>query len=247
MRIAIWFSCGAASAIAAKKTVELYGDEHELRLINSPIAEEHPDNRRFAMDVAEWVGLPLEYALNPKFPDYSCVSVWAKRKFMSSPMGAPCTVELKKVARQIWEAENEPDQHVLGFTYEEKARYDRFVLTERDNVLPVLIENKITKPMCYEMIAEAGIRLPMIYRRGYPNANCIGCVKASSPTYWNHVREMDPDVFEERAKQSREIGARLVRVNGERVFLDELDPNAKGQPLQNMDVECGLFCEEHTG
>jgi hypothetical protein len=86
--------------------------------------------------------------------------------------------------------------------------------------------------------------LPEIYKLGYPNANCIGCVKATSPTYWNHVRKMHQDVFKQRATQSREIGAKLVRYKGKRIFLDELDPRARGKSMKNMDFECGLFCEE---
>jgi len=50
-------------------------------------------------------------------------------------------------------------------------------------------------------------------------------------------------VFAARAEQSRLLGVRLVRVQGERIFLDELDPNAVGRPLKNMQFECGLFCE----
>lgn len=40
---------------------------------------------------------------------------------------------LKKEARYQFEESNKIDFHVLGFTSEEKGRYDRFVLTERDN------------------------------------------------------------------------------------------------------------------
>jgi hypothetical protein len=241
--IAVWFSCGAASAVAAHKTLERYGDTHIVRVINSPIKEEDADNQRFLLDVQDWLGVEIEFATNPKFPDQSAVSVWDKRKFMSGTAGAPCTVELKKEARYLWEKENHADWHVLGFTHEEKKRHDRFILGERDNVLPVLIDAKITKQMCYEIISEAGIALPRIYSLGYPNANCIGCVKATSPTYWNHVRQQHPEVFDERAKQSREIGAKLVRVNNNRIFLDELDPEAKGRPMKNMDFECGIFCK----
>ena len=86
--------------------------------------------------------------------------------------------------------------------------------------------------------------LPAIYLMGYPNANCIGCVKATSPTYWNHVRQHHPDVFQHRAEQSRKLGAKLVRYKGQRIFLDELPPDAKGRPLKSMDFECGIFCEE---
>lgn len=242
--IAVWFSCGAASAVAAFKTLETYSKTHEIRIVNNPVVEEDTDNQRFLTDVGKWLQVPIETAQNPKFPSNSAVAVWDKRKYMSGIAGAPCTLELKKNARYLWEKENNPDFHVLGFTYEERKRHERFVLTERDNVIPILIDNKITKADCYQILLSNGIKLPRVYSQGYPNANCIGCVKATSPTYWNHVRVQHEDVFNERAKQSREIGARLVRHKGKRVFLDELPADAKGKPMKNMDIECGIFCEE---
>jgi hypothetical protein len=241
--IAVWFSCGAASAVAAKKTIEKYGDTHKIRIVNNPVIEEDFDNRRFLNDVSKWLGVEIELAYHPKFPSCSAVSVWDNRKFMSAPNGAPCTQVLKKQARQYWESENKPDHHVLGFTADEKKRHDRFVLTER-GLLPVLIEDGTTKSDCYRILQEAGLELPRIYKMGYPNANCVGCVKATSPTYWNHVRVQHPDVFWVRSQQSRRLGARLVRVQGERIFLDQLDPDAKGKPLKSLDFECGIFCEE---
>lgn len=242
--IVVWFSCGAASAVAAKKTIEKYGEHNTIRVVNNPIVEEHPDNQRFLLDVQDWIGVDIEFALNSKYPSASCEDVWEKRKFMAGPAGAPCTLELKKKARQEWESKNPHDYIVLGFTADEKKRHDKFVLTERDNVLPVLIDDLITKSDCYRIVSEAGLALPEIYHLGFPNANCIGCVKASSSTYWNHVRKTFPDVFKQRAEMSRRIGAKLVWYKGGRIFLDELPPHAKGHSMKSMDFECGLFCEE---
>jgi len=241
--IVVWVSCGAASAVALQETLRQYPDA-SVRAVNSPIAEEDADNQRFMRDVGDWLGVEIEQAINPKYPGASAVDVWEKRKFMSSPYGAPCTLELKKEARRHWESQNKVDWHVLGFTLEEKHRYERFIQTERDNVLPVLIDAKITKPDCFVRLQESGIRLPRVYEMGYPNANCIGCVKSTSVSYWNHVRRQHPDVFESRAEQSERIGAKLVRFKGERIFLRELPPDAEGDPLKNMQSECGLFCEE---
>lgn len=203
--IAVWFSCGAASAVAAKKTIEKYGSIATVRVINNPVVEEDEDNRRFLKDVEKWLGVEIELATNSKYPDCSCETVWDKRKFMSGPTGAPCTIELKKKARQEWESRNHHDHLVLGFTYEEKKRHERFIEVERCDLIPVLIEDEVTKAECYRIISDAGIDLPRIYHLGYPNANCIGCVKATSPTYWNHVREKHPHVFQRRAEQSRAV------------------------------------------
>ena len=36
---------------------------------------------------------------------------------------------------------------------------------------------------------------PLMYDLGYPNNNCIGCVKGGMG-YWNHIRKDFPEVFE---------------------------------------------------
>lgn len=246
--IVVWFSCGVASAVAAKKTIERYGqdtDGKNVRVVYSLVAEEDADNLRFLKDVERWIGHPIDFATNKKYPSCSAVEVWDKRKFMSGPKGAPCTVELKKEARYQWENAHKhygEIAHVLGFTADEIVRHKRFIRTETDKVIPVLIDAGITKANCFEIIKAAGIQRPRVYDMGYPNANCIGCVKATSPTYWNLVREKHPEVFASRAEQSRRIGAKLVRVQNERIFLDELKPTDQGRELKNWD--CGIFCEE---
>ena len=242
-KIVVWFSCGAASAVAAKKTIELYGSDNTVIVVNTPVKEEDEDNRRFFNDVQTWIGQKIEIAINDKFPDCSAVTVWDKRKYMSGVAGAPCTLELKKEARYQWERINHPDWHVLGFTANEQERHDIFVITEIPNVIPVLIDARLRKSDCFNIVRAAGIALPRIYAMGYPNANCIGCVKATSPTYWNHVRKMHPEVFEQRAEQSRRIGTRLVRYKGERIFLDELPVKARGGEMKKMSFQCGIFCE----
>lgn len=242
--IAVWFSCGAASAVAAKLTLEKYSDTHIIRVMNNPVAEEDPDNQRFLKDVEIWLGIEIESVVNPMFPSGSAVEVWEHQRYMSGVAGAPCTTALKKLARKHWELANRSDHIVLGFTKEESRRVTNFRKNEKHDLIPILLDEGYTKADCFNVLLEAGISLPKIYMRGYPNANCIGCVKATSPTYWNHVREQDPDVFEQRSTQSREIGARLVRYKGERIFLDELPADAKGAPMKNLDFECGIFCQK---
>ena len=162
---------------------------------------------------------------------------------MVSPQGAPCTMLLKRQACQHWQNDNKPDWHVLGFTYDEQKRHERFILTETDRVIPVLIARKVTKAMCYDYLRSEGIRIPVMYEYGFPNANCIGCVKSASPTYWNMVRKHFPEVFDDRSEQSRRLGVKLVNHKGKRIYLDELPENAKGHDMKSM-PECGLFCEE---
>ena len=224
--------------------IETYKDiASSIKIVNNPIKEEDSDNRRFLKDVENWIEHPIELAVNDKYPSCSTVDVWNDKRFMSSIHGAVCTTELKKRATQRWQVNNPYDWLVLGFTFEEKSRANRFKLYEKPNLLTPLIDKEISKKDCFEIITKAGIKPPRIYSLGFPKANCIGCVKATSPSYWNHVRKHFPEVFEERAKQSRELNARLARVKGKRIFLDELKPTDTGRPLKNFTTECSVFCE----
>jgi hypothetical protein len=54
--------------------------------------------------------------------------------------------------------------------------------------------------------------------------------------------QIDPETFEARAKLSRELGAKLVRHAGKRIFLDELPETAKGRRLKSM-PDCGVLCD----
>lgn len=239
--IAVWFSCGGASAVAAKLTLEKYGKDNNVIVLNNPILEEHPDNRRFLRDVEKWLDIEIIEVKNFKFPNASIIEVFEKRRYMSGIAGAPCTSLLKKEARFQFESQNHIDFNVLGFTVDEWKRQKRFNEKEDTPSIPILIEALLTKEDCFNILQSEGIKLPEIYSLGFPNANCIGCVKSASPTYWNLVRETFPDIFEQRVVQSREIGARLVKVKGKRKFLDELLVTDKGGKIKSWD--CGIFCD----
>jgi hypothetical protein len=81
-KIVVWFSCGAASAVAAKKTLEKYPNS-EVVIVNNPVMEEHPDNQRFFKDCEQWFGQKIEIAVNKKFPNASADEIWRKVKYMA--------------------------------------------------------------------------------------------------------------------------------------------------------------------
>ena len=103
-----------------------------------------------------------------------------------------------------------------------------------------LIDKGVTKAACLEMVTRAGLKLPLTYAQGFPNANCLPCPKATSPAYWALVRKHYPDRFNRMATLSRELGARLARVKDERVFIDEIPAD---QPMTNPIVpSCDFLC-----
>jgi hypothetical protein len=90
------------------------------------------------------------------------------------------------------------------------------------------------------MVDRAGIELPVMYRLGYLNNNCIGCPKGGMG-YWNKIRRDFPETFERMAALEREIGASVLRSNGQQLFLDELDPT-RGNHADEPSFECSLLC-----
>lgn len=240
MRRVVWFSCGAASAIAAKLTVDAHPGAGEVEVVYCNTARsEHPDNYRFRADVERWIGRTVSVIGSKKYD--SVDDVFVQRRYMSGPNGALCTVEMKKIPR--FEFQRPDDIHIFGFTADEPGRIKRFRENNPELCLEwPLTDSGITKEHCYQMIRAAGIELPVMYRLGYRNNNCIGCVKASSPAYWNKIRRDFPAHFALRAKQSREIKCRLVRVAGKRIFLDELPADVGLFDKQTENVSCGPEC-----
>lgn len=250
-RIVSWFSCGDASAVATKLVLSRYAD-HEIAIVRCIVPEEHPDNDRFARDCERWFGQPIVERRSTEYE--SCEDVWRRRRYMAGVHGAPCTIEMKKAVRWAFEQEWHPDLQAFGYTIEERDRAEQFRASNFEIALATpLIDAGLTKEDCHAMVARAGIEIPAMYRLGYENNNCIGCVKAQSPTYWNRVRRTHPEVFAARVAQSRELGCRLVKTtNGERerLFLDELPPEM-GEGEREPAMECSLLCwiaekEMHT-
>lgn len=235
-RVVVWFSCGAASAVAAKLSVDAHGAACEVVYCDT-FAAEHPDNRRFFDDVQRWLDRKITVIRSVKYE--SVDAVFEKTRYMSGIAGARCTVEMKKVPREQFQRET--DTHVFGYT---KGEEGRAALFEKNNpslcVDWPLIENGIGKQDCVAMLNAAGIAIPAMYGIGFDHNNCLGCVKATSPGYWNRIRNNFPDVFALRVRQSRALGVRLARVHGARVFLDELDRLASAP---DDSIECGPVCQ----
>jgi len=234
-RTVVWFSCGSASAVAAKITLQSVPDAF---LGYCDTGSEHPDNVRFREDVARWLGVKVWVIRSTKYTDIW--DVFSKRRFLNSPAGALCTVELKKVPR--FRFQQPDDIQVFGYTAGEESRAERFKAANFDvEMRTPLIERGLTKADCHAVIREAGIRVPEMYRLGYVNNNCIGCVKGGAG-YWNKIRRDFPDVFDRMAKQERELGATVLRKDGEPLYLDQL-PKGMGRYSSEPPVFCGLLCE----
>lgn len=241
-RIVCWFSCGAASAVATKLVLSMKRGNRPLEIVYTAVANEHPDNWRFMEDCEKWFDHPITVIGNDDY-ERDIYTVFARTRYLVGPDGAACTRLLKKAVRKQYERPT--DAQVFGFTAEEQDRLDRFIDANNGvDVRAPLIDRGLTKADCLAMIDRAGIALPAMYRLGYRNNNCIGCVKGGAG-YWNKIRVDFPEVYERMAQVEESLGRQIVKatIGGKRQLVSlrnlPLDAGREDEP----DMECGITCE----
>ena len=225
-----------------------YGNAVEVCYCDT-FAYEHPDNRRFLADVERWFGRSVKILRSDEYSDI--FDVFEKTRWLVGIGGARCTTELKKMVRVAYQRPD--DLHVFGFTADEGNRVERFRKENPDLFAEFpLFDGGITKAMCHQMVRAAGIEIPAMYRLGYKNNNCIGCVKGGKG-YWNKIRRDFPGHFDRMARMERKLNAAICKDEGvtdgkrwrKRLFLDELPPDA-GRAEAEPDIECGVLCIHET-
>lgn len=238
-RTLIWWSTGAASAVAAQ--LMLWRDPSAI-IVRCETSNEDPDNYRFEADVMRLLNRTMTLL---KSDEYENVwDVWQKRRYMSGIAGAPCTAAMKITPRLAFQKPT--DIHVFGYTCdaEDVNRFERLKANYPELTVRVpLIDQGITKAGCLALVDRWGVKLPRSYAMGFPNANCLqtGCIKATSPDYWSLYRFHFPENFARTAAYAREIGCRLTRINNERIFIDEIPAN---WPMTNPIVPaCDFLCQ----
>lgn len=229
-----WFSGGVTSTVAIKLAIEAGFD---VDVYYFETGQHHEDHDRFRRDCEKWFGRSIHVLRNKKFSDP--IDVIRKSKYVNGPGGARCTLELKKEVRFQLEKIVDFKHQIFGFESDKKQinRAIRFQeqYPEAHAVFP-LIELGYSKEDCMKSVSEAGIELPAMYKLGYNNSNCIGCVKGGMG-YWNKIRNDFPDIFEETARVEREVGRSCIKGQ----FLDELDPE-RGRHDDISLPECGVVC-----
>lgn len=226
-----WFSCGVSSFIACYLAKDID------KIIYTHIEDQHPDSLRFSHDCEQILGREIEIIQSDKYK--SVDDVIEKTKCINTAYGAPCTKWLKKQVRKDWERKNfEHHTYVWGYDADEKRRADMVVDTMTDYEHEfALIDHGLSKKECHGIAAKLGLKRPAMYDMGYPNNNCIGCVKGGMG-YWNKIRVDFPEVFERRARQEREIGHSCIKG----VFLDELEPGRGRMDMEVME-DCSITCQ----
>lgn len=185
----VWFSRGAASAIAWQITKRKHPD---CIAVHCATNAEHPDSDRFQRD---WCRVMSSDVITLQSEVYKDTwDVWETTRWLSGIKGARCTGELKVQPRIAFQ--HPTDIHVFGYTAdaEDVKRAKRL----RENYFEMRIETPLidvglTKQAVLAMVQSRGVELPQMYKLGYQNNNCIPCVKATSANYWALVRKTHPN------------------------------------------------------
>tara|TARA_Y100001963_G_scaffold857_1_gene1191 strand:- start:4086 stop:4844 length:759 start_codon:yes stop_codon:yes gene_type:complete len=244
-RSVVWFSCGAASAVAAKLAVKKYSN---CEIVYCDTGGEHESNKKFLKDIEKWIGKKITILKNDKYKDH--FDVFEKKKFFVKVGFAYCTVELKKKLRLDYQLAD--DIHIFGYTLEEKKRVERFNQNNPEIYTDwILIDREISKEDCLGILWQSGIELPKMYDLGYNHNNCIGCVKGGIG-YWNKIKKDFPNHFKKMGKIEREIGNSILKYRsgenvGKPLFLDKLEDNMgryEEEPAISCSLSCGMIVEE---
>lgn len=237
-RVVCWFSCGATSAVATKLAITKFKNI-PIKVVYCDTGSEHKDNKRFLSDCEKWFEQKVIILKSKKYNNIW--EVFEQRRWLVSPKGAKCTTEMKKMQRFAFQRID--DLQVWGFDVGEHQRVKKFIINnpEVDLYCP-LIEHKLTKANCLSIIERANIEIPAMYKLGYNNNNCIGCVKGGQ-SYWNKIRIDFPETFNRMAKLERKLNTSILKRKKQKLFLDELDPNA-GNPGHEPYMSCDMLCED---
>lgn len=214
----VCFSGGHSSALVAEAVVRRFGKESVI-LLNHNInpSKEHADVKRFKMEVAAALGVPITYSnygrltTAEEIPDQFDVSL-SRGAFKNPGTGdALCTYELKTKPFQ-WYLDSyfPPGSATIyyGFDDDEQPRIARrrmilgakgyatcFPLAEWADTL--------------ESIQALGIAPPLTYAT-YSHANCAGCLKAGIQ-HWYVTYCHRPDVYEKARGAEERLGYSILK------------------------------------
>jgi 3'-phosphoadenosine 5'-phosphosulfate sulfotransferase (PAPS reductase)/FAD synthetase len=202
-----WFSGGVTSAVATKIALE---DNQDVQIYFCETNQHHKDNQRFIQDCEKWYRQKIHTLTNQKWKSVEKV---LEHGYINGPSGAYCTKLLKKDVRIAIEKIVDFDFQVFGFEHETRQikRAERFVeqYPTSKAIFP-LIEKKINKAKAMQVLMDAKIELPSMYKLGYSNANCVGCVKGGMG-YWNKIRKDFPEIFKRTAELERKAGHTCIK------------------------------------
>lgn len=254
-----WWSGGVTSAVVCWLAIQLFGVE-SVRIIFIDTCNEDDDTYRFKLDCEKWYGCCIETAtmIGKKYNNIR--EVWYKFKSLNVATGSICSSELKRAVRLLIQEEMKFSYQVFGFDIDEPKRA-KSMTQNYPEAFPIylLLLFGYTKKKCIEILSEQGIEIPLAYRLGLNNNNCLktGCVQGGIG-YWQLFRILFPDKFYNMAVVEHELTdlagkpITMLKDQGKDGGLVFLLPHPKYPGVKNISmmkgrppkplVDCNGFC-----
>lgn len=225
MKHVVCYSGGHSSGLVAIEVVRRFASEDVVLLNHDlPFWTEDADIKRFKLDIADHLGLPVTYATHANAQlDQFDVTV-AKQAFKVDGGHEFCTSVLKTEPFMKWLAANaDPAETICyyGFDANEKARIQRrssimgALGWQTDYPLALWGERTISDSQ------EVGIARPNTYGV-FKHANCVGCLKAGWQ-HWYVVYCTRPDIWLKAKWAEDEIGYAIHHDDTGAVYLDDME------------------------
>jgi len=242
--IICWWSGGITSAVACKVALDLYGIDRCL-FIMIDTRNEDEDTYRFKKDCEAWYGKNIEVIDNFGERYNNIQDVWRKYVSLNVAHGAVCSSELKRIAREKWQRENEYTHQVFGFEFDKKEfnRANGMKLNHAKSkpIFPLMMLG-YDKEDCINLVRVEGIKPPRAYGWGFNNNNCLGtgCVQGGIG-YWQKMAIDFPLKFDTMANMEHE----LTDLKGHPVTMLK-DQSNKAKKAQKVHKYANLvFLKEH--
>lgn len=245
--IIAWWSGGVTSAVACKKAIEIYGKDR-VKVIMIDTQNEHPDTYRFKENCEFWYGLPIEIITGIGEKYGNIFDVWRKHKSLNTATGAICSTNLKRLVREKWEKENPGFTHqVFGFEFDKKEFNRALSMTmnhgDRVKAIYPLLMFGLDKKDCLDIVNDANIEVPEMYKLGFQNNNCFstGCVQGGIG-YWQKMKKEFPDKFNVMADLEHE----LTDLKGEPVAMLKDQSNEAKEKYKDNKKSILVFLKRHN-
>jgi len=207
-KVIAWWSGGITSAVACKLAIDFYGKDN-VQVLFIDTQNEHEDTYRFKNDCQKWYGCLIGSITGIGGEYKNIQDVWRKHQSLNVATGAICSTQLKRRVREKWQKEIDYDYQVFGFEFEKKE-FNRAMGLKMNHpkakpIFPLLMMGW-DKDKCLEVVEDAGIEIPLAYKMGFKNNNCLntGCVQGGIG-YWQKMKRDLPEKFEAMAKMEHEL------------------------------------------
>lgn len=219
----VCYSGGHSSALVAIEVARKFGTKNVI-LLNHDIhpSVESKDTKRFKVEVANYLGIPITYANHPEFEKKDPLDIVMELggfKFKNNSV--LCTYNLKTKPFHKYLDQNFPDKNCIiyyGFDANEKVRIQRRIGILSDLGYKSDYPLALWKDRTIRETSEVGISKPNTYEL-FKHSNCIGCLKAGKQ-HWYLVYLTRRDIWDKALLAEDSIGYSMMK----NTYLEDLEP-----------------------